>query len=119
MAVTTLPDAPAEPAPDDIFSPDPRTVPVVLLARHRPRPPLRTEARTSVLRSRPRPGAADRHHLDQGRRAQRPISVLLHRRRRRWQAGRPGRPTPADRGGPAAPQGSDAADPRPRRHADE
>ena len=45
--------------------------------------------------------------------------VLLHRRRRRRQAGRPHRPTPPDRGGPAAAQGGHAADPRPGRHPDE
>ena len=45
--------------------------------------------------------------------------VLLHRRRRRRQEGRQHRPTPADRGGPAAAQGGHAADPRPGRHPDE
>ena len=108
----------AEPAPDDIFSPDARPVPAVLLARRRPRPPLRPQARPAVPRGRPRSGAADRHHLDQGRQAQRPVPPLLHRRRRRRQAGRSHRPTPADRGGPAAAQGGHATDPRPGRYPD-
>ena len=99
--------------------PTTRPVPVVLLARRRPRPPLRPAARPPVPRGRPGPGPADRHHLDQGGQAQRPVSALLHRRRRRRQAGRPHRPTPPDRGGPAAAQGGHAADPRPGRHPDE
>ena len=99
--------------------PTTRPVPVVLLARRRPRPPLRPPARPPVPRGRPRPGPADRHHLDQGGQAQRPVSALLHRRRRRRQAGRSHRPTPPDRGGPAAAQGGHAADPRPGRHPDE
>ena len=41
-------------------------MPVVLLARRRPRSPLRSEARPVVPRRRPGPGPADRHHLDQG-----------------------------------------------------
>ena len=64
----------AEPAPDDILAPDPRPMPVVLLARRRPRPPLRPEARPALPRGRPGPGPADRHHLDQGGQAQRPVS---------------------------------------------
>ena len=47
------------------------------------------------------------------------LSILLHRRRRRRQEGRSHRPTPADRGGPAAAQGGHAADPRPGRHPDQ
>ncbi len=99
--------------------PDTRPVPVVLLARRRPRPPLRTPARPPLPRGRPGPGPADRHQLDQGGQAQRPVSVLLHRRRRRRQAGRSHRPTALHRGGPAAAARGHAADPRPGRHPDQ
>ena len=69
----------------------------------------------------PRPRPADRHDLDQGGQARRPLSAMLRlrrHRRRRWKAGRPHRRTPADRGGTAATQGCHAADPRPGRHPD-
>jgi hypothetical protein len=39
---------------------------VVLLARRRPRPPVRPEARPAVPRGRPGPSPADRHRQDQG-----------------------------------------------------
>ena len=40
------------------------------------------------LGRRPGSGPADRHQLDQRGQAQRPVPALLHRRRRRRQAGR-------------------------------
>src|SRR5206468_595332 len=63
----------AEPAPDGIFSPAASPMPVVLLARCCTRPSLRTAARPPAPRRRPRPGPADRHHLDQGGQAQWPV----------------------------------------------
>jgi Transposase DDE domain len=94
-------------------------VPVVRPPRRCPGPPVRTAARPVVPRRRLGQGPADRHHLDPGREAERPVPPLLHRRRRRREAGRSHRPTPPDRGGPAAAQGGHAADPRPGRHTDE
>ncbi len=120
MAVTTASQTPrAEPAPDDILASRTRPVPVVRLARRRPRPPLRPEARPPVPRGGPGPGPADRHQLDPGGQARRPVSVLLPRRRRRRQAGRSHRLAPLRRGGPAPAGRGHAADPRPGRHADE
>src|SRR3954464_4148705 len=77
----------AEPAPDDIFPPATRPVPVVLLALPRARSSLRPEAPPPAPRGGPGPGPADRHQLDQGGQAQRPVSALLPRGSRRRQAG--------------------------------
>ena len=53
-----------------------------------PRPPVRPPARPAVPRRRPGPRPADRHQLDPGRRAERPVPALLHRRRRGREEGR-------------------------------
>src|SRR5262245_62638071 len=67
-------------ASHDILASAPDPVPVVYPDRLSPRPPIRTPARPPLPRGGPGPRAADRHQLDQGRRAERPIPVLLPRR---------------------------------------
>ena len=97
-----------------------RPVPVVLPARRRPRPPVRPPARPPVPRGRPGPGPADRHQLDPGGQAQRPVSSPATPPSRPPARGPTASPRRlADRGGQAAAQGGHAADPRPGRHPDE
>jgi hypothetical protein len=100
----------------DILAPDPRAMPVVLLARRRARPPLRAEARPAVLRRRPRAWPQDRHKLDQSRQSEQPVPALLQGRRGRRQEGRDDRHIPRTVGRQAARERGRAVDARHRRH---